>query len=48
MLRSLPRSPQAEESAATLLSLPMHQSLTQQQVEQVAEACREILVPILA
>jgi len=40
--------PRAEESAATVLSLPMHQSLTRAQVEQVAQACREILVPVLA
>ena len=40
--------PRAEESAATLLSLPMHPSLTQAQIEQVAEACHEILVPVPA
>jgi dTDP-4-amino-4,6-dideoxygalactose transaminase len=36
--------PNAERSAATGLSLPMHQSLTRAQIDQVAAACREILV----
>ncbi len=35
--------PKAEQSAATLLSLPMHQALTDDQIEYVAHACREIL-----
>jgi dTDP-4-amino-4,6-dideoxygalactose transaminase len=35
--------PQAELSASTLLSLPMHQALTSEQIEQVAKACGEIL-----
>jgi dTDP-4-amino-4,6-dideoxygalactose transaminase len=36
--------PQAECSADTLLSLPMHPALTQAQVEQVADGCRELLI----
>jgi dTDP-4-amino-4,6-dideoxygalactose transaminase len=36
--------PQAECSADTLLSLPMHQALTQDQIEQVAQACKDLLV----
>jgi dTDP-4-amino-4,6-dideoxygalactose transaminase len=36
--------PNAERSADTLLSLPMHPALTPSQVEQVAAACKEILV----
>ncbi len=31
--------PNSEKSASTLLSLPMHQALTESQVEQVVEAC---------
>ena len=33
----------AERSASTLLSLPMHQALTADQIEQVALACTQIL-----
>jgi dTDP-4-amino-4,6-dideoxygalactose transaminase len=40
--------PNAVESAATILSLPMHQSLTQAHTEKVARACREILVAVPA
>jgi dTDP-4-amino-4,6-dideoxygalactose transaminase len=36
--------PQAECSADTLLSLPMHPALTQDQIEQVAQVCKELLV----
>lgn len=35
--------PNAEESARTVLSLPMHPGLKPAQIEQVAQACREIL-----
>ena len=35
--------PNAELSASTLLSLPMHQALSSPQIEQVAQACTEIL-----
>jgi dTDP-4-amino-4,6-dideoxygalactose transaminase len=35
--------PNAEESARTVLSLPMHPGLGPAQIEQVAQACREIL-----
>ena len=36
--------PNAEGSAATLLSLPMHPALTEAQVQQVAQICKETLV----
>jgi dTDP-4-amino-4,6-dideoxygalactose transaminase len=36
--------PNAEKSADTLLSLPMHPALTPSQIEQVAEAIKEFLV----
>ena len=35
--------PNTELSASTILSLPMHQALTFEQIEQVASACAEIL-----
>lgn len=35
--------PNAERSAATVLSLPMHPALTLQQIEQVRDACLEVL-----
>ena len=35
--------PNTERSASTILSLPMHQALTFEQIEQVASACAEIL-----
>jgi dTDP-4-amino-4,6-dideoxygalactose transaminase len=35
--------PQTERSASTILSLPMHPSLTLNQIEEVGKACREIL-----
>ena len=35
--------PNAERSASTGLSLPMHPALTQPQVRQVADACAEAL-----
>ena len=35
--------PITERSADTLLSLPMHPAMTEAQVEQVAQACRELL-----
>ncbi len=35
--------PQAERSASTILSLPMHPALTLDQVEQVGRACADIL-----
>ena len=35
--------PNAEQSAATLISLPMHPALSLEQVEQVGKACAEIL-----
>ncbi len=37
--------PRSEESARTLLSLPMHPALTETQVQRVAQACAEILEP---
>lgn len=37
------RYPNTEKSARTLLSLPMHPALNLDQVEQVGEACNEIL-----
>lgn len=36
--------PHAEHSANTILSLPMHPTLSIYQIEQVADACREILI----
>ncbi|HEX2980927.1 MAG TPA: DegT/DnrJ/EryC1/StrS family aminotransferase [Anaerolineaceae bacterium] len=38
------RFPNAETSARTILSLPMHPYLTREQVERVSEACASILV----
>jgi dTDP-4-amino-4,6-dideoxygalactose transaminase len=35
--------PKAERSASSILSLPMHPGLNQAQIDQVAEACKEIL-----
>lgn len=35
--------PKAERSAATILSLPMHPALTEDQIEYVAQACSEVL-----
>ena len=35
--------PNAEQSAATLLSLPMHQAITLEQVERVRDACGDVL-----
>ena len=35
--------PNAERSATSILSLPMHPALTKIQVQQVADACREVL-----
>ena len=36
--------PNAERSANTLLSLPMHPALRLDQIEQVGAACNEILL----
>lgn len=36
--------PNTEQSAATLLSLPMHPALTEQHVRVVSEACKEVLL----
>jgi len=35
--------PKTERSASSILSLPMHPGLNQAQIDQVAEACKEIL-----
>jgi len=35
--------PNAEQSASSILSLPMHPGLNQAQINQVADACKEIL-----
>jgi dTDP-4-amino-4,6-dideoxygalactose transaminase len=40
--------PNAELFAKTLISLPMHQALTRDQIERVGEAIREILVGVSA
>jgi dTDP-4-amino-4,6-dideoxygalactose transaminase len=39
--------PNAERSAATLLSLPMHPAMSPEQVEQVGRACADILYRIV-
>ena len=39
--------PNAEESSRTLLSLPMHQAITLEQVERIRDALQEILDPAL-
>jgi dTDP-4-amino-4,6-dideoxygalactose transaminase len=38
--------PNSEQSAATVLSLPMHPAMTSEQVEEVGKACAEILLPL--
>jgi len=38
--------PNAERSAATLLSLPMHPALSSDQVEQVGKACADVLASL--
>jgi dTDP-4-amino-4,6-dideoxygalactose transaminase len=40
--------PNAECSAATILSLPMHPALTEENVNDVAEACKQILTAVTA